>query len=105
IGEVALICGKRHRTRRKQVRMMSLHVSCADCQLKGNSVKRKSAHSPPPQAVLSEQSKHRVGSSTLVEGYRDALTRPLACPHRVLFPFPHLHASASPFNPHSGQNR
>ncbi|RNC32752.1 hypothetical protein TcCL_Unassigned04614, partial [Trypanosoma cruzi] len=66
IGEVALICGKRHRTRRKQVRMMSLHVSCADCQLKENSVKRKSAHSPPPQAVLSEQSKHRVGSSTLV---------------------------------------
>ncbi|RNC60375.1 hypothetical protein TcCL_ESM01876 [Trypanosoma cruzi] len=36
IGEIALKCGKRHRTRRKQVRMMSLHVSCAVCQMKEN---------------------------------------------------------------------
>ncbi|RNC40593.1 hypothetical protein TcCL_NonESM09906 [Trypanosoma cruzi] len=36
IREIALICGKRHRARRKQVRMMSLHVGCAACQLKEN---------------------------------------------------------------------
>ncbi|RNC35213.1 hypothetical protein TcCL_Unassigned01917 [Trypanosoma cruzi] len=88
IGKFALKCGKQHRTRRKQVRMVSLHVSRAACQLKENSVKRKSAHSPPPQAVLSGESKHRVGGSTLVEEYCDALTRPIACPHKVLFPFP-----------------
>ncbi|RNC34479.1 hypothetical protein TcCL_Unassigned02730 [Trypanosoma cruzi] len=88
IREIALICGKRHRTRRKQVRMMSLHVGCAACQLKENSVKRKSSHSPPPQTVLSGRPKHQAGGSTLVEGYRDALTRPRACPHNVLLLFP-----------------
>ncbi|RNC32685.1 hypothetical protein TcCL_Unassigned04685, partial [Trypanosoma cruzi] len=102
IGEIALNCGKRHRTRRKQVRMMSLHVSRAACQMKENSVKRKSAHSPPPQAVLSGRPNHQVGGSTLLEGYRDHLTSPRACPHNVLLPFPPLHASASSLKPYPG---
>ncbi|RNC45837.1 hypothetical protein TcCL_NonESM04368 [Trypanosoma cruzi] len=105
IGEIALKCGKRHRTRRKQVRMMSLHVSRAACQMEENSEKRKSAHSPPPQEVLSGQSNHQVGGSTLVEGYCDALTRSNACSHNVLLPFPPPHASVSSFKPHQGQNR
>ncbi|RNC44571.1 hypothetical protein TcCL_NonESM05677 [Trypanosoma cruzi] len=105
IGEMALNCGKRHRTRRKQVRMMSLHVSCADCQMVENSVKRKSARSPPPQSVLSGRSNHQFGGSTLVEGYCDDLTRPRACPHNVLLPFHPLHATAPSFKPHPGQIR
>ncbi|RNC35488.1 hypothetical protein TcCL_Unassigned01624 [Trypanosoma cruzi] len=69
--EVALNCGKQHRTHRKQVRMMSLHVSCAACQLKVNLLKRKSAHSPPPQAVLSGRSNHQFGAPHLL---RDIVT-------------------------------
>ncbi|RNC45024.1 hypothetical protein TcCL_NonESM05255 [Trypanosoma cruzi] len=105
IREIALICGKRHRIRRKQMRMMSLHVSRAACQMKEISVKRKSAHSPPPQAVLSGRSKHQVGGSTLVEGYRDHLTSPRAFPHNVLLPFLPLHAPAPSLKPHPGQIR
>ncbi|RNF04425.1 hypothetical protein TcG_10852 [Trypanosoma cruzi] len=104
IGEIALNCGKRHRTRRKQVRMMSLHVSRAACQMKENSVKRKSAHSSPPQAVLPGRSNHQFGGSTLGEGYRDHLTCSRACSHNVLFPFPPLHASVSSLKPHSGKS-
>ncbi|EKF32223.1 hypothetical protein MOQ_003930 [Trypanosoma cruzi marinkellei] len=104
IGKIALNCGKRHRTHRKQVRMLSLHVSCAVFQMKENSEKRKSAHSPPPQAVLSGRSRHQAGDSTLVVGYRDALTRPRACPQNILFPFPPPHASTSSFKPHLGES-
>ncbi|RNC54419.1 hypothetical protein TcCL_ESM08166 [Trypanosoma cruzi] len=96
---------KRHRTRRKKVRMMSLHVSRAACQVKENLLKRKSAHSPPPQAVLSGRSNHEVGGSTLFEGYCDHLTRPRACPHNVLLPYLPLHAPASSLKPHPGQIR
>ncbi|RNE99034.1 hypothetical protein TcG_12772 [Trypanosoma cruzi] len=102
IGEIALNCGKRHRTRRKQVRIVSLHVKRAACQMEENSEKRKSAHSSPPQTVLSGRSNHQVGGSTLVEGYRDHLTRSHACSRNVLFPFPPLHAPASSLKPHSG---
>ncbi|RNF01955.1 hypothetical protein TcG_11464 [Trypanosoma cruzi] len=102
IGEISLNCGKRHRTRRKQMRMMSLHVSRAACQMEENSVKRKSAHSPPAQAVLSGRSNHQLGGSTLVEGYCDHLTRSHACSHNVILPFPPLHASAPSFKPHPG---
>ncbi|RNC34926.1 hypothetical protein TcCL_Unassigned02254 [Trypanosoma cruzi] len=105
IREIAPKCGKRHRTRRKQVRMMSLHVSRAACQMEKNLKEQKSAHSSPPQAVLSGRSTHQTGGSTLVERYLDALTRPHACPHNVLFPFPHLHAPASSFKPHPGEIR
>ncbi|RNC40362.1 hypothetical protein TcCL_NonESM10161 [Trypanosoma cruzi] len=42
--------------------------------------------------------------STLVEGYRDALTRPRAFPHNVLLPFPPLHAPVSSLKPHPGKN-
>ncbi|RNC40067.1 hypothetical protein TcCL_NonESM10498 [Trypanosoma cruzi] len=99
IGGIALKCGKRHRTRRKHMRMMFLQVSCADCQMRENSKEQKSARSPPPQKVLSGWSNHQVGGSTLVEGYRDALTIPRACPHNVQLPFPPLHAPASSFKP------
>ncbi|RNF07606.1 hypothetical protein TcG_10385 [Trypanosoma cruzi] len=82
---------------------MSLHVSCAACQMKENSEKRKSAHLPPPQAVLSGRSNYQFGSSTLVEGYRDHLTRSHACSRNFLFPFPPLHAPASSLKPHPGK--
>ncbi|RNF05659.1 hypothetical protein TcG_10723, partial [Trypanosoma cruzi] len=71
----------------------------------GNSEKRKSAHSSPPQAVLSGRSTHQAGGSTLLEGYLDALTRLHACPHNVLLPFPPLHASAPSLKPHPRQIR
>ncbi|RNC52284.1 hypothetical protein TcCL_ESM10515 [Trypanosoma cruzi] len=40
--------------------------------------------------------------STLVEGYRDALTRPRAFPQNVIFPFLPPHAPAPSFKPHPG---
>ncbi|RNC38273.1 hypothetical protein TcCL_NonESM12493 [Trypanosoma cruzi] len=46
-----------------------------------------------------------IRGSTLLEGYRDALTSPRAFPHNVLLPFPPLHASASSLKPHPGQIR
>ncbi|RNC59742.1 hypothetical protein TcCL_ESM02656, partial [Trypanosoma cruzi] len=96
---------KRHRIRQELMRMMSLHVSRAACQMEENLLKRNSAHSPPPQAVLSGRSNHQFGSSTLVEEYCDALTRPVACPHNFLLPFPPLHAYTPSLKPHPGRIR
>ncbi|RNC56456.1 hypothetical protein TcCL_ESM05967 [Trypanosoma cruzi] len=84
---------------------MSLHVSCADCQMKENigETEVSAITSSPGSFIRKIESSSR--GSTLVEGYRDALTSPHACPHNVLFPFPHLHASVSSLKPHPGEIR
>ncbi|RNC40349.1 hypothetical protein TcCL_NonESM10175 [Trypanosoma cruzi] len=104
IGEIVLKCGERHRTRRKQVRMMSLHVSRAVCQMENFGETEVSALTSTPGSFI-RTVKSSIRGSTLVEGYCDHLTSPRACPHNVLLPFLPLHASAPSFKPHPGQIR